>query len=183
VYVKGRTDTGSRYTFSVGCTLADGTVVNPGDAMPVRLSAAMPASGATPAAAPAPTVAFSGYGFPGMPPLDFSKTVEIPLASGQSFNGALGSSGQDVFAYTYDATAGSSANLTLKRISGDLSMGVVVINKADKTIVFLAGMPASGSLQARIDFPTGGTYVIGVFRLDIPPHFVGTSGAFEVRID
>jgi hypothetical protein len=175
--LKGATETGSRYTLSIGCTLADGTVVAPGDVMPVTVGAASP----PPTVAPATT--FSGYGFPGVSPRDFTKTLDIPIALGQSFNGALGSSGDEVFAYTYQATAGAPATLTLHRISGDLSLGVAVISKKDSSILLLAGMPASGSLSATLDFPNDGSYVIGVFRLDLAPNAMSTSGAFEVRLD
>ncbi len=165
---------GGNYILYVGCTLADGMVIKPGDAPPVSVG-----TGTT----PVETTNFSGYGFSGVAPVDFSASIEIPVSRGQSQNGAFGSSGSDVFAYTYEANAGETATLTLRRTSSNLSIGVAVINRADNSIVFLAGMPSTGSLTAELQFPSAGAYTIGIFRLDLAPNSVGTSGAFEVRLD
>lgn len=162
-------DVGS-YTLYIGCTLRDGTVIKPGD----NVLETPPSNEPT-------TTIFTGYGFPGIPPVNFSNAIQIPIAKGQAQNGALGSGSQDVFTYTYSAN--SSTMLSIRRISGNLSIGIAVINQADNNIVFLAGMPSSGNLSVQLDFPTAGTYIIGIFRLDITPNQVGTSGAFEIRLD
>lgn len=54
------------YTLSIGCTLRDGTVINPGD---------------TPrdAAGVVTVPTFSGTGFPGLPPVDFANVAKLPL--------------------------------------------------------------------------------------------------------
>jgi hypothetical protein len=176
ILVHGFTSTSSPYNFTVGCTLRDGTVIRPGDAPRVEPPSQTISNPNLPS--------FSGFGFPGIMSVDFSNAIEIPISDGQSQTSAFGSSGQDVFAYIYEASAGSSATLSVSRISGDISIGVAVINQADNSVLYLGGMPSSDNLSIELEFPSAGTYVIGVFRLDIAhTGQTGTSGAVEVRLN
>jgi hypothetical protein len=111
--------------------------------------------------------------------VDFANTIEFPVTIGQSDSG-ISESGQAVFVFTHEATADSSVKLLLRRTSGNLSIGVTVINQSDNSISFLAGLPTADNLSIDITFPADGTYAIGIFRLDITPNQVGTSGEFEI---
>lgn len=161
------------YELRMGCTLRDGTVIEPGDAP------AGPVGGNT-GGAPAPI--FTGYGFPGANPVDFSAGIEIPLTAGAPQTAPIGPDGNTVALYTIEGRADTPQTLTIARVSGNLSIGVTVINKADNTIVFFGGLPSSNSLSVELSFPTDGTYAIGLYRLDVGSA-VGTSGAVQVSIN
>lgn len=159
------------YVLSIGCTLRDGTVVEPGDTLDPN-----PGPGATPTDAPG----FAGYGFPGVAPVDFSTGVEIPLARSQAMTAPVG--GDLVTLYTYAAAAGETATLRLSRVSGEISVGVAVINKDTNAVIFLGGMPFSNNLSVELSFPADGTYAIGLFRLDTAERS-GTSGAVQITLE
>lgn len=159
------------YTLFIGCTLRDGTTIEPGQSV----------QGEAPSSSDVETLveAFSGFGFPGVAPRDFSDGIELPLTLGQAQVAPVGG---DVALYTYDATAGQVATLSLSRVSGDLSLGVAVINRETNALVFLGGMPTSNNLSVELTFPEAGTYVIGLFRLDTP-QASGTSGAVQITLE
>jgi hypothetical protein len=155
------------YEISLACTLRDDTRIDFGERVEVTGDEGLP---------PAPV--FSGFGFPGVLPVDFSAGIEIPLQLGQTQTVPIGG---DVALYTYEATAGSTATLTVSRVSGNISIGVTVINRSTNEIIFVAGLPSTNSLSAEIVFPTDGSYVIGLFRFDTPT-LTGSSGAVQVLL-
>lgn len=154
------------YTLFIGCTLRDGTVIQPGDNPDIEPTEI-------------PRTPFSGYGFPGLSSIDFSNGIEIPITTSQPLPIPVGS---DVTLLTYDGVAGTTATLSILRMSGDISVGITVINQSDNNIIFLGGMPYTDNLSANLTFPTDGTYVIGIFRLDTPT-LTGTAGAVQVMIE
>lgn len=116
------------------------------------------------------------YGFPGIGSVNFDGGVEIPLTLGQPQNAPVG--GDIVALYTIDATAGQVSTLTLSRVSGELSIGVAVINSSTNDIIFFGGMPSSDNLSVELTFPEAGSYAIGLFALD-----TATSGAVQVTLE
>jgi len=169
---KGNAETAvSIYTLFFSCTLRDGTVIEPGEAV-------VGDNGDT-GSPPAPPSRFTGFGFPGVQPVDFSDGIEIPIALGQPQTTPL--AGDLVALYTYDATAESTATLSLSRVSGEVAVGVTVINRDDNDILFLGGLPSSNNLSVELTFPSDGTYVIGLFSLDAGQG--ETSGAIQVTLE
>ncbi|MEL6273077.1 MAG: hypothetical protein AAFU54_00110 [Chloroflexota bacterium] len=156
------------YTLSIGCALANGIVIDPGESA----NTTVVEDGATLIEVPA-------FVFPGIAPRDFVDGIEIPLIAGQPQTVPVGS---DVALYTYDAAAGQTATLTATRVGGDISAGIGVINRDTNEIVFIGGMPYTDSVSANITFPADGTYAIGIFRLDTPT-LTGTSGALQISIE
>lgn len=156
-------DTGA-YTLEVGCTLADGTVIEPGSVAPIEALEA---------------VSFSGFGFAGLKPVDFNDLPVIPVSFGQLYTDSLTSTGNEPSLYSYEAQANTSVKLSITRVSGDLSIGVAIVSVEDNSLIFMAGMPFADSISSQVTFPTNGVYIIGVFRLDVPPNKAGTSGTFE----
>lgn len=157
------------YTIYLGCILRDGTVIQPGQRPPDTTVAQTQIN----------VTDSSFYGFPGLSKVDFEGGIELPLQSSQPQTIPLG---QDVALYTYTASANSSAQLKLSRISGNISIGVTVINKDDNNILFIGGMPLSDALSVTLNFPSDSNYVIGVFRLDTPT-LQETSGAIQLTIE
>lgn len=155
------------YSIFITCVTAEG-VIQP-------IEALKSATTASDAIAPV----FTGFGFPGAASRDFSAGIEILLALGQMQTVPVAS---DVALYTYTAAAGETATLSLARVSGDISIGVAVINKDTNEIIFLGGMPSSNNLSVELTFPTDGTYAIGLFRLDTA-EYSGTSGAVQIKLE
>jgi hypothetical protein len=157
------------YTLYIGCTLRDGTEIEPGE------------SQSEPPELPEndnPT--FSGFGFPGLASVDFSAGIEIPITLGQPIPAPLAA---DLVAlYSYTASAGEVRTLSLSRASGNISIGVTVIKKDNNEIVFLGGMPSSNNLSVELTFPSAGDYVIGLFVLNTST-LTGSSGAVTVQLD
>ncbi|GAB1420839.1 hypothetical protein MASR2M15_09630 [Anaerolineales bacterium] len=173
--VIGFTRSGGPYTLYVGCILANGTVINPGDAPPVDL--ASPAEVLPSESASQPV--FSGFGFPGVASIDFSSGIEIPLQTGQSQTVPVGS---DIALYTYEANADEMRTLNISRLSGNISLGVSVINRDTNEIIFFGGLPSSDNLSVELTFPSSGTYAIGLFRVDTSERS-GTSGAVQITLE
>ncbi|MEL6309990.1 MAG: hypothetical protein AAFQ52_17750, partial [Chloroflexota bacterium] len=122
---------------------------------------------------------FSGFGFPGVLAVDFSEGIEIPLTLGQAQTVPLGG---DIALYTYGASAEEIVTLSVARVSGDISIGVTVINTETNEIIFLGGMPSSNNLSVELTFTSAGTYAVGLFRLDTAER-VDTSGAVSLVIE
>jgi hypothetical protein len=172
VAIRSKGEGGGSYLMTIRCILADGTIIEPGDIepSPILLEPTLES-----------TSYFIAYGFPNIPGIDFSTGIEIPLTLGQPQTAPIGADGSTVALYTYEASAGANANLSMTRLSGNLSIGVAVINKADNSILFLGGLPTSNNLTVELTFPNDGTYAIGLFRLDVA-NATGASGAVQVTL-
>lgn len=180
------------YEIRLGCTLRDGTVIEPGDAV-------NNSTNATNLDVPA----FSGVGFPGLRPVDFNSAVKLPLivsspvaaananasadtAQGESqinptipMTAAITPTGSEVIGFTIDAAANDKLDLAISRISGNLNLGVVVLSP-DNKVVFYGGLITSESLSTRLTLPSAGQYTIGVFRVDLLPPDAPEATAFQV---
>ncbi|MEO8611125.1 MAG: PPC domain-containing protein [Chloroflexota bacterium] len=162
------------YTLYVGCTLRDGTIILPGDVAPTALLSGENSS------SPSATLAFSGTGFPGLAPVDFSSVAKIPLPAGIAMSGGITPTGGEILGYTLDGNAGDTLDLTFTRLSGNLNLGLVVLS-ADNKVVFQASLVSSTTLNSRFTLPSAGTYTIGVFRIDLIPPAAPEATAFQVQ--
>lgn len=125
---------------------------------------------------------FSGIGFPGLLPVDFSSVARIPLTSdSSSITGAITTNGQEILGYTLDADTGSRVDLTINRLSGNLSIGVVVLSEDNKTI-FQASLVTSTSLTTSLILPSSGRYTFGIFRIELVPLDNPEATAFELSV-
>lgn len=159
------------FLLSIECTLRDGTMIAAG------ASASDETTTSPPDASTSST--FSGFGFPGLAAVDFTGGIEIPISRGLPLTVPLGS---DVALYTYEASDGETATLNVSRVSGDISIGVTVIKSDTNEIVFFGAMPASNNLSIDLEFPSSGSYAIGLFRVDTVER-VGTSGAVQLTLE
>ncbi|MBN8592969.1 MAG: hypothetical protein J0M33_14530 [Anaerolineae bacterium] len=173
---RSRSESGA-YSVSFGCTLRNGTVINPGDVPPA--ANATGGQGASPAPAPA-TSTFSGNGFPGLAPVDFSNAFVFPLALGQANPGQIPAGADAVISYTLDAQAGHPLDLTFSRTSGNLNLGLVVLN-AENQVVFQASLVSANRINAQLTLPSSGTYTIGVFRIDLLPPAAPEATGFQIE--
>lgn len=161
------------FTLYIGCTLRDGTVINPGDTPPDALPPEPTLTND-----PAPT--FSGVGFPGLAPVDFANAAKLPLPAGIVMSGGITPTGGEILGYTLDAAEGDTLDLTFTRLSGNLNLGLVVLS-ADNQVVFQASLVTSTTLNTRFTLPSAGQYTIGVFRIDLLPPAAPEATAFQVQ--
>lgn len=164
------------YTLYIGCTLRDGTVIEPGDVPPTSTTTG---NTTTPSQPVAPV--FTGVGFPGLAPVDFSQVAKLPLPAGIAMGGAVTATGGEILGYTFSASAGDKLDLSFTRASGNLNLGLVVLS-ADNKVVYMAAMVTSETMTTRFTVPAAGEYTIGVFRLDLmsPPDPQPT--AFQLQV-
>lgn len=195
------------YNLLIDCTLRDGTVIKAGDnARPAAAATtaatpkpsattasaagtAAPAAGtAAPAATTAATAApvatakpaFSGVGFPGLAPVDFSDVAKVPLPADAAINGAVSTKSGDILGFTITAKANDTLDLSLKRVSGNLNLGLVVLS-SDSKVYFQTSLVTSESITTRLTLPTAGQYVIGVFRISLVEPAKPEATAFQVQ--
>lgn len=153
------------YTLSIGCTLQDGTEIYPGDNLQTD----------------DPNVTeIPGFGFPGLAPVDFSQALVSSLAVGQPVSATIPPGLDAVISYTLDAQAGQPIDLTFTRTSGNLNLGLVVLN-AENQVVFQASLVAANRVNAQLTLPTSGTYTIGVFRIDLLPPAAPEATGFQIE--
>ena len=160
------------YSLEISCTLRDGTEIQAGE-IPSDEPVSTDSNQSATAPVSAPT-----FGFPGIMPVDFADGIEIPILKDQAQTAPLGN---DVALYTYSATSRESITLNVSRLSGDISIGVAVINRQTNEIVFVSGMPSSNDLSVTLIFPDTSDYVIGLFRLDTIER-TGTTGAVQILL-
>ena len=157
------------YTLYIGCTLRDGTVINPGDNAPAP----------KPPTSTGSSVSFSGTGFAGLEPVDFANAFTNELTLGQPAKSKIPVSGDAVLGYTFDAAANDNLALNFTRLSGNLNLGLVVLS-ADNKVVFQASLVTSSELTTKFTLPSAGTYTIGIFRIDLLPPDAPEATAFQL---
>lgn len=171
IYNRGHGDnTGTGfYTIYIGCTLRDGTVIEAGNTSQSVVSKSN-------------SPEFSGFGFPGLAPVDMSDVARIPMTAGIPFTGAVTPAGSEILGYAFNATTDQRINLNEERLSGNLNLGVVVID-ADSNIIYFSALVTSESMSTRIRMPADGEYMVSVFRLDLLSPDVPEATAFSVQVD
>jgi hypothetical protein len=169
------------YSLHLGCSLRDGTKVKPGAR---RLP---PPSTPSPNPKTAPTreskeLPSDFKGFPGLAPIDFSGSAFPKLSLGIPLEGTISTEGE-VFGYHFDAKRGDSVQLTYRRTSGSLNLGLVLLDRHDK-IVFQCSLVTTETLATLLELPTTGQYTVGVARIELlnPPDLSATSFIVETAI-
>lgn len=161
------------YTLYIGCTLRDGTVIEPGDA---------PGTGGGEFSEDATSVnvPFSGFGFPGLPSVDFTDAIAIPFQMGDAPNaGGINPGFDSVFGFTLDANGGDKFDLTFTRSSGNLNLGLAVL-APDNTVVYQASLVNAERMNTLFTFPAAGQYTIGVWKMDIAAPATPENTSFQL---
>lgn len=143
------------YTLYIGC-IVGGEVIEPGS--PVQTTEATPLS----------IDQFSGFGFSGLPPVDFSTAFINTLTLGTEITAQIPIAGDAILGYAFDGTAGEAFTLNFGRNSGNLNLGLVVLS-ADNEVAFQASLVNSNLLVTNFTLPSTGQYTIGIFRIDLVP--------------
>lgn len=145
------------YSIYVGCTLKDGTIVNPGD------NANTSDSGTSKSSSNADELLTDG--FPGLPPVDFSKATKLKLSPSDKVEGQISPSGGEVLGFTFDATEQQTFDLSFTRISGNLNLGLVILS-SDNKVYFQTSLVTSSTLNTQFTLPAG-KYTLGIFKIDL----------------
>ena len=141
------------FTIYLGCTLRDGTVIAPGD------TAVASGAGDAPQ-----TVLFSGFGFPGLSPVDFTNAIAIPFQMGDLPNvGSIAPGFDSVFGFSFEGSAGDTFALDFTRLSGNMSLNLTVLS-VNNEVAYQASLVTSSSMSSTFTLPSSGTYTVGVSR-------------------
>ena len=152
------------YSLAISCKLKGGKFIGPSGATESTDETA-PNTSVVTNTQPS-TLPFSGNGFPGLPPVDFSNTVKQPLDMTKPLTLTFSPTGSDVSGFTVDAKAGDKFSLNYKRLSGNGNLGLAVLSEKNE-VIFQASLVTSDMLTTTFTFPTAGTYTIGLFRVNL----------------
>lgn len=165
------------YNMFIRCILRDGTVIEPGDSL-LDDEPTTDDSIADVQAAPE----FSGFGFPGLNPVDFTTGVTVPLQADIPNSGSVSPGFDGIFGYSFTGSAGETVTLEFIRQSGNLNLGLVVLS-ADNQVAFQASLMNSNSLTTEFMLPTDSEYTIGVFRIDLLPVDAPENTSFTITVN
>ena len=166
------------YTLFIGCTLRDGTVINPGDSASAD-SASGEDDSATITEPSIPTPDPNVFGFPGLAPVDFTNGVTIPLQADVPNSGSISTGFEGIFGYSFEAQEGQTMTLDLTRTGGNLNLGIVLLS-AGNQVAFQASLVTSNSLSTELVIPFSDEYTLGVFRIDLIPPDAPENTSFTV---
>ncbi|MEO0594949.1 MAG: hypothetical protein AAFV98_13680 [Chloroflexota bacterium] len=151
------------YTLFIGCTLRDGTVIEPGNSLEDTADSGSDTSD-TGTNDGASASAFSGFGLPALNAIDLSTVNASPLPADVPLSGSLAPDNAMVTAYSITANQGDTVQIDLSRVAGNLNLGVVIVD-ADGQPVFFSTLIANETLSEAWVAPSTGDYTAGVFPL------------------
>jgi len=167
------------YTLSIGCTNSDGGKIPP-SANPLPTATLAPVATQTPHSALLENSStFTGTGFPGLPSVDFTNALTLPLPLGDSVIGVMPLDEQ-ILGFTFDAEAGDTLDLTYTRSSGNMNLGLVVLSENNE-VFFQASLVTSESLSTRFTLPKAGQYTIGIFRISLVEPAKAEPTLFQIK--
>ena len=148
------------YTLFIGCTLNDGTEIKPGQSSPeptVILPTNVPTR--------VPTDA-TFLVFPGISPVSFQGAFIVPLSIGTPFPATINPGSSGVLGLQFSASEGQTLELSLRRLSGNINVGVVVLSENGE-VAFQSSLINLNTLLAEFVLPSAGQFTIGVFEIDL----------------
>jgi hypothetical protein len=169
------------YTLYVECIKRDGTIIKPGAVqtpIPVIPATESPAEATSPPQAAA--TPFTGIGFPGVPPVDFSNMFKLEFQDGVPTPAQIAPGFKDVVVgFTFNAATGDVLDLSYTRQSGNLNLGLVVLFPQSQ-VYFQSSLVTSDRLNTRLTLPEAGEYTIGVFQINLVAPAAPEETSFEL---
>ncbi len=162
------------YVISLGCTFRDGTTIPPGANATDETGSA--------SVAPVPTPIFSGFGFPGLAPVDFTQGVTLDATLGTPSAGAINPGFVGIFGFAYDLEADQAVNLTFERTSGNGNLTLVVLSENNE-VVFASALTTNNHVVTDFTVPTAGRYTVGIAETDLLPPASPESTAFNLTLE
>ncbi len=181
----GWSSTGNAGVFSlhIGCILADGTEVNPGASAPAAPPPPSPPSPSPPlttsarAASPSSSPAVvamrpAAGGSEGLPGLTLSELAALPfekIGLGRELEGEISTQGIQVAGLRFDAEQGTEVDLTFRRRSGNLNLGLILLDPYQQ-VAFQAALVVNSRVTPRLKMPIRGEYTVGIATIGpLPP--------------
>ncbi len=160
------------YTLYIGCTLRDGTVIAPGDAIPETQP-----STPTTVTSELP----SGFvGFRGLAPVDFSSVNPFSIPPNVPMTGGVTPTGGEILGYLINGNEGDVLEIQFTRLSGNLNLGLVVLSQNNE-LAFQASLITTNSLTTQLTLPSTGDFTVGIFRVDLLPPDDPESTTFQIQ--
>jgi hypothetical protein len=122
---------------------------------------------------------FTGFGFPGLAPVDFANALTLPLFDGTPMTGVITPTGGEILGFQFEANAGDVLDLNLNRVSGNLNLGLVVLSNTNEVVSY-GGLITGDTFSTRLTLPSAGQYTVGVFRVDLLPPAAPAATAFQI---
>jgi len=179
IYVQGGYPGGiGRYIVYATCSMKNGDVVGP---TPESLEPMLRDSNTTTGSTSAQSMsAFSGNGFPGVTPIDFSTVHLVPLIFDIPLTSSIALDGSGVSGFSFDASGGDVLSIDARRLQGNLGVGFVVFAQPNMP-VFVAGPISTETFSTQVELPASGSYVIGLFRMnEVSADSIAT--AFQITV-
>lgn len=161
-----------RYNLYIGCTLRAGTKIEPGTVLPTEEPQEFETS---------PSPSFSGFGFPGLAAVDFSKAVHLPVPTGVAMGGAITPNGGEIIGYQFEGNMADSVDLSFTRFSGNLNVGLAVIDNGNN-VVYQASLVNTITMSAQFTLPATGEYTVGIFPIYLLPPDNPEATTFQMTI-
>ena len=163
------------YTLYIGC-VKDGDTIQPGDTPPNPQP--QPSTDIVNNSEALPT--FSGNGFPGLAPVDFSSAFKVSLNLDAPNEGEIPATGNNVLGFKFKVNTGDKMNLSFTRTSGNLNLGLVVLSPNNE-VIYMAALVNSETMSTLFSLPDAGEYIIGIFRLDLLPPSTPANTSFQLQ--
>jgi hypothetical protein len=187
-YFAGQYDRGTygnyfgAYTIYLGCTLRDGTIIQPGQNTSAVADDGTDTEAAAEFAEATVALAAPAFGFAGLAPVDFANVARLPIPAGVPMSGAVTPNGGEILGYTLSGNEGETVSLSFTRLSGNLNLGLVVLSE-NNDLVFQASLVNTDAMTAQFKLPATGNYIAGVFRIDLLPPAAPEATAFQVGVE
>ena len=107
-------------------------------------------------------------GFKGVPSKSFAGFSPPQLPLGTPIEGSINATSEEAFGFAFSGTTNDLVQLTFERTSGNLNLGIVVLDENNNTIFQTSAITVT-NFSANFVVPSTGKYTVGVFRIDLLP--------------
>lgn len=102
------------------------------------------------------------------------------LATGETVSNTINVGTDLAFAYLLEGKVGQQLSLNIKRLAGNLNVGLVVLSPSNELLSQFS-MVGVNELTISILLPASGQYTIGVFRIDLLPPANPEETAYQLQ--
>ncbi len=111
---------------------------------------------------------------------DFSIVARIPLILDLPMGGGISGNANSLSAYSFEGVKDQQLTLDIKRIAGNLNIGVIVFSPSNE-VLSLSSLIGVNNLAVSSILPSDGQYTVGVFRLDLLSPSTTENTAFQIQ--
>ena len=155
------------------------------DGKPVTGASSSVKNTPTPVSQPAlPTpvsASLAGPGWRGSGPVSLSDVETTPLVAGESMQGQLTVKGNAVIAYSLVAKQGDRLDVSYRRRSGNLNLGLILL-APNGSLAFQSSLMSLPDSQFRLPIQSSGTYTLAFYRMDGDVTGTPTAISFQLLV-